>query len=947
MKLTLFNRALFVISILGMTGSSWSQTSMEIEAMLDPVTNTIHIQQTVNYINTSDYSLDQICLNDWTSSYSNSSTPLGNRFIEEYKEVFLFSNQALRGFTTLNSITNTTGTQLEYSYLDKQSDIFCINLKRPLSPQNTTTIVLDYILTIQDDRFTGYGVNSNKDYHLNQWYLSPCVYENNQWKAYSNVNIGDYYTPAAAIKMHITLPSKYNIATELNLIHTETKGLNSTYSFEGEQRRDSRLYIKNKAFQTTKFEHIEIINDFNDSSFSEFDHNQYLDSILSFINLQGLIYPHNKLVLTQLELDKYPLYGLSLLPKGLNPYSKTFKFEITLAQNLLRLHLKELLKTDPREDYWLRDGLEIYYLRKYIQQQYPDLKLLGKLAQFWGIKFYNIAQLKYIDQYGWTYRHMVNTNRDQALNTPKEQLLKFNASIASKYKAALGLIYLSEYLEDNQFEEWITEFVSTHQSTPFHTNSFKTFLETKTSKNIDWFFNDFLKTTKKIDYKISNINKQKDSIVLEIKNKKNGQMPVALYGLKEGQIQSKHWLKGHSGIQSLSVYDQGQDQFVLNYDQKAVEFNLNNNRKFVDNTPLLNKPLQIRLFKDLNSANHTQSYIVPIIEYKTIYDGLNLGININNRHLVRSPFNYNISPIYSVNSKQLTGGLSFKHQINFDNKTLYNITFGAISSYASFDENAFVTKTYPYLSFNFRNPENLRSNAQKSLSIRYVRIEKDRTETPEVIDSNPAYKIFNIRYTDSNHGLIDLKQWYLDAQFSDQFGKLAFNYKFRKLYNEKREINFRLFGGTFIYNNNPNSTDFSYALDKPIDYFFEYDYLGQFETSGLLSQQTVLAEGGFKTAMQNRLANQWMFSVNTSTTLWRNFQLYGDLGWLKNRNSNSIFAYDTGVRLNLITDYFEIYFPIQSSNGFELTDYQYRKNIRFIFTFDPHKLLELFRREWF
>ena len=45
------------------------------------------------------------------------------------------------------------------------------------------------------------------------------------------------------------------------------------------------------------------------------------------------------------------------------------------------------------------------------------------------------------------------------LNTPKDQLIKFNANLSSKYKAALGLLYLEDLIEDSSVEEWIKSFI--------------------------------------------------------------------------------------------------------------------------------------------------------------------------------------------------------------------------------------------------------------------------------------------------------------------------------------------------------------------------------------------------------------------------------------------------------------------------------------------------------
>lgn len=76
-------------------------------------------------------------------------------------------------------------------------------------------------------------------------------------------------------------------------------------------------------------------------------------------------------------------------------------------------------------------------------------------------------------------------------------------------------------------------------------------------------------------------------------------------------------------------------------------------------------------------------------------------------------------------------------------------------------------------------------------------------------------------------------------------------------------------------------------------------------------------------------------------------EIYGDAGLLKNSQNDSQFVYDAGIRLNLVTDYFELYFPMYSNNGWEVDDARYAEKIRFIVTLSPRTLLGLFTRKWF
>ena len=155
----------------------------------------------------------------------------------------------------------------------------------------------------------------------------------------------------------------------------------------------------------------------------------------------------------------------------------------------------------------------------------------------------------------------------------------------------------------------------------------------------------------------------------------------------------------------------------------------------------------------------------------------------------------------------------------------------------------------------------------------------------------------------------------------------------------------RFYAGAFLYRK--TATDFfSFALDRPTDYLFDFDYIGRSEQSGFFSQQLIIAEAGFKTKVANSYANQWITAINASTNIWNWVEVYGDAALFKNENSNPKFLFDSGLRLNLVPDYFELYMPIYSSNGWDVSK-NYGQKIRFVVTISTNTLISLFTRKWF
>jgi len=115
----------------------------------------------------------------------------------------------------------------------------------------------------------------------------------------------------------------------------------------------------------------------------------------------------------------------------------------------------------------------------------------------------------------------------------------------------------------------------------------------------------------------------------------------------------------------------------------------------------------------------------------------------------------------------------------------------------------------------------------------------------------------------------------------------------------------------------------------------------------LFSQQIIIAEGGFKSKFTNPYANKWITSLNATSSLWHWIEMYADVGLYKNKGENVQFKYDTGIHLDLVPGYFELFFPVYSSNGFEMGQKNYQEKVRFIVTINPKTLLGLFTRKWF
>ena len=421
-------------------------------------------------------------------------------------------------------------------------------------------------------------------------------------------------------------------------------------------------------------------------------------------------------------------------------------------------------------------------------------------------------------------------------------------------------------------------------------------------------------------------------------------MPVSLFTMNDDSIISKTWVSKINGTKEITVPNQNTNKLVLNYDKIIPEYNLRDNWKSLKG--FNNKPFQFRLFKDIEDPYYNQVFFMPEFGYN-FYDGVSLGLKLYNKTILGKPFTYRLAPSYGLKSKQLVGYGTINYNSRFENQNLHLIKYGLSGEYANYAPDLSYSTITPFVQFLFRDHENLRDNRRESLTLRYLNIDKEFDKNG-VIETDPEYSVLNIKYGHTNRNLINYSTWFTDVQFSKDFGKLSFNYEYRKLTERNRQIDIRFFAGAFIYNKTYNDSDyFSFALDRPTDYLFDYNYLGRSEDSGVFSQQLIIAEGGFKSKLDTPFANQWITTLNASTALWKYIQVYGDVGFVKNHLNDPKFVYDSGIRLSLVADYFELYFPVYSNLGWEIGQPNYDQKIRFIITLSPKTLLGLFTRRWY
>ena len=928
---------LYILLICCFSCQLFSQKNkIDIKAILQPSKDVLKLQQKIIFFNNSDSILKTIYLHNWPNSFKNRKTPLSKRFVKDFKKELYFAEESEKGESNIKNLT-VNNESVVFNDVKNQIDILKINLNNPLKPNDSLKIEVTYDIKIPDAKFTNYGKTTG-GYSLRYWYLSPAVYDNG-WQLMSNLNLDDLLESYTNFVIDIDVPNKFVL--ESNLTQLEINQEDKTkYILTSKHNKDVILSIsKKKEFKIYSVDGINIKTNVVSENLSDSLVKSYFSRELNFLQKFLGKFPQKELFLDQVTRSKNPVIGLSKLPKIVRPFQENMIWDIETFKTISLKYLLNTTNINLRTDYWFIDGLQNYLLIEYINTYYPNEKLLGKFSKYWPIRSFNLAKLNINDKYPLVYQYTSRRFLDQALTTSADSLSNFNRKIVNKYKAGLGFRYLKGYLGESTLNDAIKEFYKKEKNKLTSNKKFEEILTNTTSQDISWFFNDFLKTSKKIDYTISNVEKEKDSLKVTIKNNRNITTPVSLYGVKNKQIKFKKWVTGIDSSKTIKIFKGDFNKLALNYENLYPEHNTLDNWKSLEKK-IFNKPLKFSLIKDVQDPYYNQLFYMPNVSYN-FYNGLILGVTVHNKPLIKRNLEFSLAPSYGTKSGTLAGRFSVLYNQFYEKTRIYRIGYGLAGVNLDYAPGLSYTSLAPYVNVVFKR-KSLRDTGLEAIRARLIHINKEVAPNQIQTDED-KYSVFSLQYVNNKLDMINEFGYSFGTEFSKDFSKGFVDIRFRALTSKNRQLDFRIYAGAF-FNNNTTSDYFSFGLDRANDYLFQLNYFGRSEDSGIFSQQFIIAEGGFKSVLPTRFANQWMLSFNSSIGLWRWVEFYNDVAFLKNRNQSLYFAYNNGIRFNFVHRILEVYFPLYSNNGWEVGQPNYNEKIRFTLTGDLRAIFNFVRR---
>ncbi|RKT01163.1 gluzincin family metallopeptidase [Chryseobacterium defluvii] len=932
-----------LILFVGVAEVAAQSDSIYIEAKLSPDKKTLSVNQELVYYNHSEKDLQTIKLLSWVSAYKKRGTSLVYRKLEDRNNDLHFAKPDQIGNLLSLSIRNGDHELLPANKISEEN--LFIPLASPLKPGESVQLQLQYQLQLPDRKFTDYGT-SDQNVALKYFFIVPDHFDpdniskRNYHDIEESVNFNTYWT------INFDLPVNYFIESNLPQVQMN--------SFKGYLDSDPEFMISQYEYPSIKIKTEEIDTEIKFGYNLKPEEKQnlefYLPLHLKFLQEKIGSIPQ-KIFISDKFKGKEDFFG--------NNDIKFWKFKFQLFTDaektdqdyfgiITKKILDEKIIADKQNDHWFKNGLKSYLEIQYLKKFYNEAMLLGKLpeAKIFGIKplkLFHASEVKLLDRYGLAYQYIMSQNLDQKIDEKFAALSNFNDMAISSFETGTLFNYTADKMGTEHFELILKQYIdkNTHQQTKP-----RDFLQELTLKDHSaGYLSGFLNQKNRVNFKLRKFRKEGDSLNVKIFKNTNEAIPVKLESQSKNEQKQSYWVETKEAEKRMTVSIPALDTYkiTLNDDYIFPESNYRDNFLYAKGFFSNMKKIKIKLIKDIPNPEFNEIYLNPRVRFNNTYDKFLFGINFKNQSFFDQKFLYSITPMYSSGTGKLTGSGTVSYSFLPAESIIRSLTFGVNGSYFHYDYDLAYRKASVFSNINFR--KNPRSTVSRGIAVSYNFLERDLSPAMIARKDYDKYNLWSIGYGYTDNQMIHEKSLSVSTQWMEDFNKVTAEGYYRWEFAPKQKLSLRLFAGYFIRNETRNNT-FNYGISRVSNYAFSYNLLGESATGGILSQQYILADGGFKSFIPGTV-NQWITSFNVDSSVWKIFHVYADVGIYKNKNAPTQFIWDSGIKVRVIPDFLEVYFPIQSSLGFEPSFKDYAKRIRYTLVLNLGAVINAARRGWY
>lgn len=955
------------------------KVNFKIRVTLNDTLHTLSAFEEITYINNSPDTLNCIYFHLWPNAYSNNKTALANQLFLFKGKQKLFNDKELNGYIdSLNFLVNNS--PVIWNYVDNQTDICLVSLSKPLYPKDTIIISTPFHVKIPKGITSRLG-HINQSYQISQWFPKPAVYDINGWNTMSYLDQGEFYSEFGNYEVHITLPSNYIVASTAilqnlseiekmdsiakdttwknignigKITHTPSSKFTKTLFYEGIDLHDF-AWFASKEFHITQGEVILPKSGKKVKTTAIFTNTQsrlwkkainYINSSIADFSKMIGDYPYSSFTAVQSPLSA----GLGMEYPGLTVIGHTknsFSLESVLTHEIAHTWFCGALGTNERRFPYLDESFASNFEKRHIENIYPDKKLWKtlfkseKLAKF--LKIENLPTSK-LEEIVWL--NSARNNMEQAINLSSSKLTEKNYSLMIYLKGSIGLTYLRAYLGDSIYDLAIHQYYNKWKYKHPQPYDLQFEFEMQSGKNLNWFFTDFIGTTKRLDYEITNIKNNQFLL------KNNGELnsPVVISCMLKDSVCAEFWLDGFAKEKWFEIPEGNFTELKIDARHIMPELYRNNHTIKISDKNYISNPIAPQFLISIENPEKKSLMYLPVVNWNH-ENGFMLGMLFYNGIIIPKRFEYFVMPFYVFNGSTLAGNFKLTYNIlpysNIIQKVSLNlegVQFGAPNKQnyhklsAGFD-----------LKFKQRNPINSIAHSIHSKILFSSNLLQILNENNSKMKS-----FFQLGYKINKFSEINPYQFHLFFESDYKVSKASFELKYKYSYIGKGNgLEFRFFAGTVLSKSIGNN----YLNIAPSGrggrelYLYDGYYPNRFglNNESVWTRQITISEGGLISPMNKAIGfSKYLFSISLASSLPGKASQTGikpfiniliNDKYLSNEYISKLF-FETGFKISFL-NILDIYLPLIVSSNIKVINGSLKERIRFVLNLEILEQLNL------
>ncbi len=478
------------------------------------------------------------------------------------------------------------------NYNPNDSTVAKTGLDNFVEPGDSVKIYFEYTLKIpQSVKRLGYA-RGRDFYFISQWFPKVGVFENGEWICSPYYSYLNFYSDFGNYSARIKVPSGFKVGSTGVEVEKISNDSLTQYQFVQNGVHDfvwfatDNILHRNSSYRRKDGSEILIQAYVQPEREKYFD--RYIDAVknsLEYFEDHVGIYPYQNITLVDVPRTsnaggmEYPtLFTVSA--ELFSPRSTGWP-EYLVAHEFSHQYFQGILANNEVYEAWLDEGFASYFATKIMFHYYPDIYNYFKFATYipvYGLDFFSYREIPII----YTLAEIQIPEGTQSLNsyyrnktigaitdTSYKQPTRLAYVVNSYSKPELALHSLERYLGFEKMMSIIKYYFDQNRFKHPTADDFFISIKKNANEDMDWFFEEFFRTTKIFDYRVTSITK-----------KSGTEYEVLVERLRDGIFKSDIYL--FTDKETLKQKWDGQERwktFTFKTSSKVIAAEIDPNRK--------------------------------------------------------------------------------------------------------------------------------------------------------------------------------------------------------------------------------------------------------------------------------------------------------------------------------------------------------------------------------